>query len=149
VAALSATAGGVAASAPPAHATRTVPLLVVKSKDGQAAALVRVMIHGRAFPFLVDTGASRSLVDVTLARQLRLKKVGRPVKVGAVGCTTISRNVRLSRWSIGGQRLPSIVAASTKIPFAMGHAFGLLGSDVLSRFGAVTIDYKHALLRLG
>jgi hypothetical protein len=31
----------------------------------------------------------------------------------------------------------------------MGHAFGLLGSDVLSRFGAVTIDYSHAVLTLG
>jgi predicted aspartyl protease len=149
VAVLSAAGGGVAASPPRAHAAATVPLRVIKSRDGQAAALVRVVIHGRSFPFLIDTGASRSLVDVALARQLHLRRVGRPVKVGGVGCTTTSRNVRLSRWRVGGQPLPSIVAASTQLPFAMGHAFGLLGSDVLSRFGAVTIDYKHAVLTLG
>jgi predicted aspartyl protease len=146
---LTAAAGGVAASPRAAHAASVVRLLILKSRDGQAAALARVVIHGHAFPFMIDTGATRSLVDVALARQLRLKTVGKPTKLGAVGCNSGSRNVRLSRWRIGSQPLPPIIAASAPLPFAMGHAFGLLGSDVLSRFGAVTIDYSHAVLTLG
>jgi hypothetical protein len=57
--------------------------------------------------------------------------------------------VRLSRWSIGGQALPNIVATSSMIAGASGKAFGLLRSDVLSHFGAIGIDYAHGELTLG
>ncbi|MBV9683705.1 MAG: hypothetical protein JO046_18080, partial [Solirubrobacterales bacterium] len=56
---------------------------------------------------------------------------------------------RLSNWSIGGQPLPSVVASSSPIVGTGGFGFGLLGSDVLSRFGSVTIDYRDKLLTLG
>jgi hypothetical protein len=32
---------------------------------------------------------------------------------------------------------------------ANGHAFGLLGSDVLSHFHVISIDYSHRMLTLG
>jgi hypothetical protein len=32
---------------------------------------------------------------------------------------------------------------------ADGNAFGLLGSDVLSHFGTISIDYAHGVLTLG
>jgi len=38
---------------------------------------------------------------------------------------------------------------SVNIPAAHGHPFGLLGADVLSRFGSAAIDYNHAQLTLG
>lgn len=142
-------AGTVSASSQGAHPASTVPLVVVKGRDGEAAALARVTIHGRAFTFLIDTGATRSVVDVALARQLHLRTVGRPITVSGVGCTSSSRNVRLAGWRIGGQPLPSITAVSTKISFGHGRAIGLLGSDVLARFGAARIDYQHAELTLG
>jgi predicted aspartyl protease len=140
---------GVAASAPRAQTPTTVPLIVLKTKDGQAAALVSVVIHGRAFPFIVDTGATRTVVNLALARELHLKTIGPPIKVSGVGCVTPSRNVRLSDWSIGTQSLPAITAISVKIPFSNGRGFGLLGSDVLSRFGSVGIDYTRGELTLG
>jgi predicted aspartyl protease len=132
-----------------AHATSTIPLVILKAKDGERLALARVIVHGRAFPFLIDTGSSKTLVDDALARKLHLKAVGRPIKVTGVGCSEAARKVRLSRWSIGGQRLPSIVATSSVIAGANGHAFGLLGSDVLSKFGTISIDYAHGQLTLG
>jgi predicted aspartyl protease len=107
------------------------------------------VIHHHSFPFLIDTGSSKTLVDVALARKLHLKTVGRPIKVTGVGCSETARKVRISRWSIGGQPLPRIVATSSVIAGANGHAFGLLGSDVLSRFGAIAIDYAHGVLTLG
>ena len=132
-----------------AHAASTVPLVILKAKDGERLALARVIIHGRAFPFLIDTGSSKTLVDDALAKKLHLKTVGRPIKVTGVGCSESARKVRLSRWSIGGQRLPSIVATSSVIAGANGKAFGLLGSDVLSKFGTISIDYAHGALTLG
>jgi predicted aspartyl protease len=132
-----------------AHAASTVPLVVLKARDGETLALARVIIHGRAFPFLIDTGSSKTLVDTALARKLHLNTVGRPIKVTGVGCSETARKVRLGRWSIGGQPLPSIIATSSMIAGAGGKAFGLLGSDVLSHFGAIGIDYAHGELTLG
>jgi predicted aspartyl protease len=131
------------------EAQATIPIVILKAKDGETLALARVVVHGRAFPFLIDTGSSKTLVDVALARQLHLKRVGKPIKVTGVGCSETASKVRLSRWSIGGQPLPSIVATSSVIAGADGKAFGLLGSDVLSHFGAIGLDYAHGELTLG
>jgi predicted aspartyl protease len=132
-----------------AHAAATVKLLILRARDGSTAALAPVVIHGHTFPFLIDTGATRSVVDTALMKKLHLSRVGAPIRVSGVGCTSTARNVRLLHWRIGSQALPAIVVTSTRIAGANGHAFGLLGSDVLSRFGAARIDYAHASLTLG
>ena len=137
------------ASTPPAHVAATAPLVILKARDGETLALARVIIHGRAFPFLIDTGSSKTLVDEALARKLHLKTVGKPINVTGVGCSEPASKVRLSRWSIGGQSLPNIVATRSVIAGADGKAFGLLGSDVLSHFGTISIDYAHGELTLG
>src|SRR6201992_148703 len=93
-----------------AHPTSTVPLVILKAKDGETLALARVIVHGRAFPFLIDTGSSKTLVNTALAKALHLMRVGRPIKVTGVGCSESANKVRLGRWSIGGQALPNIVA---------------------------------------
>jgi len=132
------------------HAAQaSIPIVILKAKDGETLALARVIIHGRAFPFLIDTGSSKTLVDDALAKKLHLKQVGKPIKVTGVGCSEAASKVRLSSWSIGGQRLPSIVATSSTIAGSGGKAFGLLGSDVLSHFGSIGIDYAHGVLTLG
>jgi predicted aspartyl protease len=132
-----------------AHAASTIKLLVLRARDGSTAALAPVVIHGHTFPFLIDTGATRSVVDLALVTKLQLARIGAPIRVGGVGCISTARNVRVSRWHIGSQTLPAVTVTSTRIAGTGGHAFGLLGSDVLSRFGSVTIDYAHARLILG
>lgn len=143
------TGWGDAAVGGEAHAASTIPLRVVKARDGETLAFAIVIIHGKRFPFLIDTGSSKTLVDDALAKKLHLKTVGRPIKVTGVGCSEGARKVRLKNWSIGGQPLPSIVATSSVIAGADGQAFGLLGSDVLSKFGTISIDYAHGELTLG
>ena len=137
------------ASVTRAHTTSTVPLVILKAKDGETLALARVIVHGHAFPFVVDTGSSKTLVNTTLAKKLHLKIVGRPIKITGVGCSETASKVRLGRWSIGGQALPNIIATSSTIAGAGGKAFGLLGSDVLSHFGSIGLDYAHGQLTLG
>jgi predicted aspartyl protease len=137
------------ASTPPAHVASTAPLAILKQRDGETLALALVVIHGRRFPFLIDTGSSKTLVDVALARKLHLRTIGKPIKVTGVGCSEAASKVRLSGWSIGGQPLPNIVATDSVIAGADGKAFGLLGSDVLSHFGTISIDYLHGVLTLG
>jgi predicted aspartyl protease len=146
-----ASVGGSSAWAMPAgaHAASVVPIVVLKSRTGGTVAAATVIIHGRAFPFVIDTGASVTLVNPTLAGRLHLKTVGRPHRFcGVTGCAT-ARRVRLRNWSIGGQPLPNVVVASSPITGASGFGFGLLGSDVLSTFGSVTIDYRDKTMALG
>ncbi len=143
------TGWGDASTSGGAHAASVVPLQILKARDGETLALAVVKVHGRRFPFLIDTGSSKTLVDDALARQMHLKTVGRPIKVTGVGCSESARKVRLKNWSIGGQPLPNIVATSSVIAGSGGKAFGLLGSDVLSHFGAIGLDYAHGELTLG
>ena len=148
--ALAGVTGGVAAASPPkAHTAQTVPLVVVKSKDGSTAALVRVFIRGHLVPMLVDTGATVTVINRTAARHLHLKTVGKPHRFcGVTGCA-MARRVRVSNWNVGGVPLPNVVVSSAPIAGLNAHGFGLLGSDVLSRFGSVTIDYQDKELILG
>jgi Aspartyl protease len=141
------TGGGEASTSGGHAAAATVPLKILRS-HGAVAAVAAVRIHGRLFPFIVDTGSEKTLVNVALARQLLLKAVGKPIKVSGVGCSETAHKVRLSNWSIGGQRLPRITAISSTIA-GIGVPAGLLGSDVLSHFGAIGIDFAHGVLTLG
>jgi predicted aspartyl protease len=146
-----ATASVPVASARPvgAHAAQAVvPIVVLHSRSGTVVA-AKVIIHGRPFAFLIDTGASITLVNPTIARRLHLKTVGKPhTFCGVTGCAQ-ARRVRLNRWSIGGQPLPNVVVSSSPITGASGFGFGLLGSDVLSKFGSVTINYAGKTMTLG
>jgi predicted aspartyl protease len=144
--------GGVASAEPvQAHtAQATIPIVVVKTRSGATAALVRVYIHGRLVPMLIDTGATVTVINTTAARRLHLKTVGKRHKFcGVTGCA-LARRVRVSNWNVGGvQPLPTVVVSSSPIAGLNRTAFGLLGSDVLSRFGSVTINYAAKQLVLG
>ncbi len=143
---------GVASASPvEAHAAQaTVPIVVVKTKSGATAALVRVFIHGRLVPMLIDTGATVTVINATAARRLHLRTVGKRHRFcGVTGCA-LARRVRVANWNVNGTvPLPTVVVSSSPIAGLNAHAFGLLGSDVLSRFGSVTINYAAKQLTLG
>ncbi|MGI8430152.1 MAG: retropepsin-like aspartic protease [Solirubrobacteraceae bacterium] len=141
--------GGAATAARAQVSSKTVPLIIAKDRRGSTAAIAKVYIHGHPYPFLIDTGATTTVVNFNLARKLGLKRVGKLTKVTGVGCTSSAQGVRISHWRIGTQPLPPINAVSVKIPMTGGKAISLLGSDLLSRFGAIRLDYQRAALTLG
>jgi predicted aspartyl protease len=143
-------AGGVASASPvEGHAASVVHVVVIHSRDGSVAVAAKVFIHGRAFPFLIDTGATKSVLNPVIVRKLHLKLVGKPHKFCGVAACASGRRVHVAHWSIGGVALPSINVDSTPIAGTGNTGFGLLGSDVLSKFGAVTINYRAETLTLG
>jgi predicted aspartyl protease len=143
-------AGGVAAASPvEGHAASVVHVVVIRPPDGSVAVAAKVFIHGRAFPFLIDTGATKSVLNPVIVRKLHLKLVGKPRKFCGVAACATGRRVHVSHWNIGGVALPSMNVDSTAIAGTGNIGFGLLGSDVLSKFGSVTIDYKAQTLTLG
>jgi hypothetical protein len=102
------------------------------------------------FPFLLDTGAATSLVDSSLAAQLHLTLVDGPRTVSSFTCKRQISFAALARWSVGNTTLPpQTVEVGTVQSPALPNLDGVLGSDTLSSFGAVRIDYDQQTLALG
>jgi predicted aspartyl protease len=123
---------------------RSVAIRVLRS-DGEVVVVAPVTIQGRGpYPFVIDTGASDSVVSRSLAQKFRFHQLERSVSIAAVGCTSKASLVRIPRWSVGSVKLPAGAALNLRDPLGTRNAglIGIVGSSALSRFGQVTIDYK-------
>ena len=117
----------------------------------QVIALVPITIDGKGpYTFALDTGASQSLVDSSVARQLDVKPTGDTHKVAGIASVTKVKSISVARWRVGNVRLPATTLVEENLPFgnAAGGVQGLLGSDMLRQFDMVTIDYGPSLMRL-
>ncbi|MGD0442105.1 MAG: retropepsin-like aspartic protease [Acidimicrobiales bacterium] len=132
-------------------APRPGPLSVVPVRVVRAAIVANVCIGGKGpFPFLVDTGASTTLVDSSLAARLDLDLVDGPRVVTSFTCKRQISFAAVSRWSVGNTALlPQTVEVGGVRSPALPDLGGVLGSDTLSSFGAVRIDYRRQTLTLG
>ena len=141
--------GCTAATARPDGGTK-VPI-EVSTVAGQVAVLVNVCIAGQGpFPFVLDSGAGQSTIDARLARRLDLPAAGQTETFAGVNCTGTARPVSVGRWSLEGVDLAPQALTSATLPQigGKGEPVGLLGSDILSRFGAVRIDFAAGELLL-
>lgn len=132
--------------APQSGSPAIVPIRIVGT-----AIVANVCIGGEGpFPFLVDTGAAASLVDSSLAARLHLDLVDGPRRVLSFTCQRQVSFAVISRWSVGGTTLlrQTVQVGGVRSP-ALPNLDGVLGSDVLSSFGAVRIDYDQQTLTFG
>jgi predicted aspartyl protease len=143
-------AAGAQATATTAPKDLVVGLTVIK-QGKQVIALVPVTINGKGpFTFALDTGASRSLMDSAVAKRLQVPKKGSAGKIAGVNSVTKAQLVKVTTWKVGQIKLPPTTIISSNLPFGNAYAGiqGLLGSDMLSGFDVVTIDYANKQLRL-
>jgi predicted aspartyl protease len=118
--------------------------LTVSVVAGQVAESVNVCIGGQGpFPFILDTGAGQSTIDAGLAHRLHLPSSGLSTEFAGVGCTGTARPVSVGDWSLDGVPLSPQQLTDATLPQmgGKGEPVGLLGSDVLSRFGGIRIDF--------
>ncbi|WP_222721631.1 retropepsin-like aspartic protease [Actinomadura sp. HBU206391] len=130
----------------PSGGAFSVPIRVVTER-GATIVFVQVMVNGRGpFDFILDTGASSSSVDRSLVQQLQLPLTGATAYVQGIAGEAFAPVVRVRGWTLGGQAL----RARAMPVFELGDSrvAGLLGSDELRRFGAVTVDYRRQRLIL-
>jgi hypothetical protein len=127
-----------------------VPLRVVQTGEATLA-LVEVSLQGQGpFLFALDTGASSSVVDLDVATRLGLPRSGTTRDVtGVIGEQTVPL-AEVASWRLGDVELGPTRVALVDLPEARhGPGLeGLLGSDVLSRFGCVVVDYANRQLEL-
>ena len=131
--------------------TEQVPL-TVSTVAGQTAESVNVCIDGKGpFPFVLDSGAGQSTIDAGLAHRLHLEAAGGATMFAGVGCTGTAQPVSVGSWSVEGLALApqQLTAATLPQIGGKGEPDGLLGSDVLARFGAIRIDFAAGTLALG
>ena len=150
VLALAALLGATGAGAAGQQQELVIGLTVIKHGK-QVLALVPVTINGKGpFTFALDTGASRSLMDSAVAKRLQVEKKGSAGKIAGVNAVKKAALVRVTSWRVGQVKLPPTTIVSTNLPFGNAWAGiqGLLGSDMLSGFDVVTIDYGKQQLRL-
>lgn len=141
------------AARPPARIV--VPAAIIRNAQGSVdAGFVKLTIKGQLYIFKVDTGATSTIVDSTVAQALALPDRGPATTLTALCAKSFAQPVAISDWKLGGATLPAMTIASEATGFAgttyQGLPFGgLLGADVLSRFGTMTLDFAGKRLTLG
>jgi hypothetical protein len=127
----------------------TVPVKVIQGPMGATEVLLPVTINGRGpFTFLLDTGASTSVIDTPIAQRLGLPQTGGPVPISGVASQTTEVPVGIKSWHIGKINLPSMSVGSLALYGSQrGQGLqGLIGSDIWDRFGSITINYGSQTL---
>lgn len=113
--------------------------------------IVPAMVNGAGpFNFLLDTGATHTVIDPALARQLQLPRIGE------ASLTTVSDQrqdqlVRLKTVRVGNSavsELGAVVDPLDQVKLKARGIRGVLGEDFLSNFDFF-IDYKERTLRFG
>ena len=123
--------------------------LTVSTVAGQTAETVNVCLGGQGpYPFVLDSGAGQSTIDAGLAKRLHLASDGQSSTITGVGCSGSAQPVASGSWSLEGVALApqQLTAATLPQIGGKGEPMGLLGSDVLARFGAVRIDFAARAL---
>lgn len=127
-------------------AAAAVPMKIVHS-DTETLALVPVTFGSHdSMMFVLDTGSSTSVVDRAVAQRLSLAPMGPAQHVAGVSCATTTQPVHVDAWRVGAVALPA--QNLDGIALAIPGLTGLLGSDVLYRFGTITVDYAGGRLIL-
>jgi len=128
-----------------------LPLTISSGGDGNVAVTVNVCVDGHGpFPFFLDSGAGQTHISAGLADRLHLATISRSRGTGIGGCIDNYSVVMVDSWSADGLPLTSqSISADTEPGMGgKGEPVGLLGNDVLSRFGAVRIDFDPGALVL-
>lgn len=134
----------------PAHGV-TVPAQIRRGVQGAILVVVDVSLQGKGpYPMALDTGASLTLLDSTLTQRLGLKQAGAPEQISGVGGSQTVTPVKITQWSVGAAQLSPMTITSAPLSDLQRSAgiVGLLGSDALSRYGAVTVDYVSSQVTL-
>lgn len=127
----------------------TIPLDIVEAPNNAVIALVPVLVNGEGpYPFALDTGASRSVIDETIVEQLDIEVIGPAGPATGVGGEVQASQIRIDNWQIGDVSIPTEHVVTLDLLNEDSGMAGLLGSDVLSDFNAVTVDYENSELHL-
>ena len=117
----------------------------VRGLAGKPVPMVSVCVDGHGpYPFVISSGVGNSVIDPGLASTLRLPGAAALAPVLGATCASTAPAVSVQSWSMGGVGLAGQALLTASVPDSglSPAPLGLIGSDVLGRFGAVRIDYR-------
>jgi hypothetical protein len=125
-------------------------LTVLRSTQAALPTAATTFGGGSAQPFVIDTGAGRTTASAATATSASLPPTGDSLDTSVVGCAGTAAVHRSGQWSVGtvSQR-PQAIAAGAVSAGGAGAPSGVVGSDTLSRYGSIVLDYRTAILWLG
>jgi predicted aspartyl protease len=119
------------------------PHAISASHDAAERMTVPVLVDGQGpFPFVIDTGADRTVISRELADSLGLQ-AGEPVRLNGVAGVDVIPTARISDLLVG-PRSTRDVLAPTLTRTNLGAA-GMLGIDSL-RDQRIVLDFQHNVL---
>lgn len=139
-------------------AQNVVELDILEGPNGSVVVFVPIYIQGEGpFDFVLDTGASRTVIDESVSALFDLPEIEEVGDVTGVGGTTVANLVEIRDWRMGDTvELPEMQVTAfavfddqevSGIEAQLGREIqGLLGSDVLAAFGVITLDFENAEL---
>ncbi len=144
--------GGSVSKAPEEVGEGQVGMEVFNDPTGSTILMVPVFFGDAGpFQFMLDTGASRTVIEPGLVDELGLSRGSEAPGSGIGGGEFSASTVEVEGWRVGDVELQPRTIVTTDLPSlpAQGPQFrGLLGSDVLAGFGLVEIDYDEQILTL-
>jgi predicted aspartyl protease len=124
---------------------QTIPLAVAIG-PGFATAVTSVTIGRATGSFLIDTGATQSVVTPRFASRAKLQPTGKHESETSTCETSKVSTVSSGPWSIGHVSLSSEPIASEDLP---GGLDGVFGADQLSRFTSAVLAFRSGELLVG
>jgi Aspartyl protease len=125
----------------------TVPIGVSRSGSDGALVTVGVCIGRRGpFTFLVDSGTTASIIDESLANQLPGER-GFPANTDR--CEGLQGTKYIAQMRIGPQRIEQTDVAVANLRSVAKNLSGIIGADILDKFGVVRIDYDKDTMTIG
>jgi hypothetical protein len=133
-----------------AQVKQSKEIINFRLRDGYLI-VVQTMVNGAGpFSFLLDTGATHTVIDPGLARQLQASVIGE-ASLTTVADVRKDKLVRLKQVRVGGSAVSELGAIIDKLGDVKLKAPGIrgvLGEDYLSNFDFL-IDYKERILSFG
>jgi predicted aspartyl protease/Flp pilus assembly protein TadD len=141
------------ASAATSNASRDFELPIRATSSGFWSGSLRVEGIDKPVNFIIDTGATVSVVSQQLAERETLERYTQKMKLRVFGAAGVSEDVpllMLPRITLGSYTHPNLAAAVLDMnPINETSGFeqtGILGGNVL-RFFRVTFDFQRAVIR--
>ncbi len=136
----------------------TIPLIIIDLNEDGYHVLINVQLFGLAHKVVLDTGASKTALDLTMLTQANAEAdivASDRLSTGLGTNTMVSSITKLVDFFVGELHIPDFevtVLDLSAINIAyrqLNHpeVLGVLGSDVLMKYKAV-IDYGKGVLKL-